>query len=57
MSPADKPSTPAPLETGQGEQRDDNIDDMGRRKDGTSQDQPIDPAERPSKSPKDHPAP
>jgi hypothetical protein len=57
MSPPDKSSKPAPLETGKGEQRDDNIDDMGRRQDGTSQDQPVDPAEKPSKSPKDRKEP
>ena len=31
---------PAPLETEPGEQQDDNIDDLGRKKDGSRQDQP-----------------
>jgi hypothetical protein len=35
-----KPSKPAPLETGPGEQLDDNIDDLGKKQDGTKQDQP-----------------
>ncbi len=33
-------SKPAPLETGPGEQKDDNIDDLGRKQDGSKQDQP-----------------
>jgi len=33
-------SKPAPLETGPGEQKDDNIDDLGRKQDGSRQDQP-----------------
>ena len=33
-------STPAPLETTPGKQQDDNIDDLGRKKDGTTLDQP-----------------
>lgn len=32
---------PAPLETGPGEQQDDNIDDLGNRRDGKEQDQPV----------------
>ncbi len=36
-----KDDRPAPLETGPGEQRDDNIDDLGRRPDGTEQEQPV----------------
>jgi hypothetical protein len=35
-------STPAPLETGPGQQQDDNIDDLGNRDDGKQQDQPTD---------------
>lgn len=31
---------PAPLETGPGEQKDDNIDDLGRKQDGSRQEQP-----------------
>lgn len=38
-----KKSTPTPLETEPGTQRDDNIDDLGRRPDGTEEDQPVDP--------------
>jgi hypothetical protein len=37
---ANKPSKPAPLETDPGEQKDDNIDDLGRKPDGTKQEQP-----------------
>lgn len=44
---AEKPK-PAPLETGPGEQQDDNIDDLGRKKDGSRQDQPG--TTKPSKS-------
>lgn len=33
-------STPAPLETTPGQQKDDNIDDLGRKPGNTSQDQP-----------------
>ena len=36
-------SKPAPLETGRGKQMDDNIDDMGRRRDGSVEEQPVDP--------------
>ena len=36
-------SKPAPLETDLGEQRDDNIDDLGRRPDGSMEEQPVDP--------------
>ena len=35
-----KPSQPAPEETKLGEQVDDNIDDLGRKKDGSTLDQP-----------------
>lgn len=35
-----KPSKPAPLETGSGEQQDDNIDDLGRKSGGSKQEQP-----------------
>jgi hypothetical protein len=34
-------STPAPLETTPGEQQDDNIDDLGRKKGGSTLDQPV----------------
>lgn len=33
-------SKPAPLETGKGRQNDDNIDDLGRKQDGSKQEQP-----------------
>ncbi|SMQ63664.1 hypothetical protein SAMN06295905_0851 [Devosia lucknowensis] len=36
-----KPSKPAPAQTAPGTQKDDNIDDMGRRPDGSEQDQPV----------------
>lgn len=36
-------SKPAPLETDPGEQKDDNIDDLGRKSDGSRQDQPTKP--------------
>lgn len=36
-------SKPAPTETGAGEQKDDNIDDLGRRPDGGEHDQPVKP--------------
>ena len=39
MSTAEK-SKPAPLETEPGKQLDDNIDDLGRKQDGTKQEQP-----------------
>ena len=39
-------SAPAPLETGKGEQQDDNIDDLGRKPDGSKQDQPVKPKGR-----------
>jgi len=35
---------PAPLETEPGEQQDDNIDDLGRKQDGSRQDQPTKPS-------------
>jgi hypothetical protein len=31
---------PKPIESGKGKQMDDNIDDLGRRPDGSRQDQP-----------------
>lgn len=34
------PPRPAPLETDTGRQQDDNIDDLGRRPDGTRHEQP-----------------
>lgn len=40
-----KTTPPAPLETGTGQQKDDNIDDLGRRPDGSEQDQPVDPVD------------
>lgn len=40
---SDPKSRPAPSETGPGDQKDDNIDDLGRRQDGTEVDQPVDP--------------
>lgn len=33
-------SKPAPTETAPGKQKDDNIDDLGRKQDGSRQDQP-----------------
>lgn len=36
----DEKPKPAPLETDPGEQKDDNIDDLGRRPDGSKQEQP-----------------
>lgn len=57
MSGRNEKSIPAPLETEPGTQKDDNIDDMGRRPDGTEQDQPV-PDEDASRSdghkPKSH---
>ena len=37
----DKNSSPAPLDTRRGKQKDDNIDDMGRRPDGRVEEQPV----------------
>ena len=37
---AKSPSKPAPLETDPGEQQDDNIDDLGRKKDVLKPEQP-----------------
>ena len=37
---ATETSKPAPLELEPGEQQDDNIDDLGRKKDGSKQEQP-----------------
>lgn len=34
---------PEPIENQPGKQMDDNIDDLGRRPDGTTQDQPVNP--------------
>ena len=45
---------PAPLETGSGDQKDDNLDDLGRRPDGSEEDQPVD-AGREKKSPGEKP--
>lgn len=42
MSGPKETSKPAPVETGPGEQKDDNLDEMGRRPDGKKQDQPVD---------------
>lgn len=53
MSQGKEKSTPAPLETDRGEQRDDNIDDLGRRPDGTEQDQPVDPRGKRPHAPED----
>ena len=39
------PSRPAPLQTDTGKQKDDNIDDLGRRPDGSVEDQPVDARE------------
>ncbi|MBD8064887.1 hypothetical protein IC608_05280 [Devosia sp. PTR5] len=44
MANHDQKSKPAPLETNEGDQQDDNLDDRGRRPDGSEQDQPVDPA-------------
>ena len=41
-------SKPAPLDTDPGTQMDDNIDDMGRRPDGSTEEQPVDPHPEPS---------
>lgn len=50
--PKEKHPKPAPLETDTGEQRDDNIDDLGRRPDGSKQELPKDgPDKAPSKKP------
>lgn len=37
---ANDKSKPAPLETEEGKQNDDNIDDLGRKTDGSKQEQP-----------------
>ena len=37
---ADEKSKPAPLELEPGEQQDDNIDDLGRKPDGSREEQP-----------------
>ena len=42
-------STPAPLETGKGQQMDDNVDDLGNKGDNEKLDQPVDP--KPVKKP------
>lgn len=47
MAKDQKPPKDPTKETGHGKQMDDNIDDLGRRPDGTSQDQPG--ATKPSK--------
>lgn len=41
MASRKEQSTPAPLKTGDGRQKDDNIDDLGRRPDGKVQEQPV----------------
>ena len=41
MSIRKEQSTPAPLETEPGTQKDDNIDDLGHRPDGKEHDQPF----------------
>ena len=41
-------SRPAPLETEPGQQKDDNIDDLGRRPDGSTEEQPVDAEPKPS---------
>ncbi len=41
MSNRKEQSTPAPLETEPGTQKDDNIDDLGHRPDGKEHDQPF----------------
>ena len=43
---ADTKSKPAPLETEPGKQMDDNIDELGRKQDGSKQEQPGSPTER-----------
>ena len=45
----DRKSKPAPLETGPGRQMDDNIDDLGRHRDGTVENQPVDPKSDPAR--------
>jgi hypothetical protein len=47
MSSRKEKSTPAPLETDPGAQKDDNIDDLGHRPDGAEHDQPVD-ADKPA---------
>lgn len=47
----DPGSTPAPAESDPGEQQDDNLDDLGRRTDGSEQDQPVDPGKPPPRAP------
>lgn len=46
MSSRKEKSTPAPLETGPGRQKDDNIDELGRRPDGKVQEQPVSDSEK-----------
>lgn len=46
-------SKPTPTESRPGKQRDDNLDDMGRRPDGSEQDQPVDAGEKDRKGRKD----
>ncbi|MBE7731753.1 hypothetical protein [Devosia faecipullorum] len=41
MASRKEQATPAPLKTGEGRQKDDNIDDLGRGPDGKVQEQPI----------------
>lgn len=40
-------SRPAPLETDQGEQMDDNVDDLGHKGDKEKLDQPVEPKKSP----------
>ncbi len=51
MAQDHKAGTPAPLETGPGEQKDDNIDDLGNRPDGSEQDQPTHPDDEDASKP------
>lgn len=43
MTKSHQKNESAPEKTEPGQQKDDNIDDLGRRPDGTRLDQPIDP--------------
>jgi hypothetical protein len=42
-------STPAPLETEDGQQMDDNVDDLGNKSDKEKLDQPVDPSKKSDK--------
>jgi hypothetical protein len=51
MTKSHQKNESAPEKTEPGQQKDDNIDDLGRRPDGTRLDQPVDPGKpRPAKS-------